>query len=70
MVVFLLPPPPPRLGWPLDEPEDSRHARKKSAGMGEWETGVTYTFSFNTGYIDLQNWKLQKLPMRDVWLSR
>lgn len=61
---------PYRMGLPIDEPESSRTARKKSDSMGSWQTDVTYTFSFNTGHIDLPNWKVHRLPMRDVWLSR
>jgi len=37
--------------------------------MYTFRTDVTYTFSFNTSVFDLPNWKLQRLPMRDTWLS-
>ncbi|EOD31737.1 hypothetical protein EMIHUDRAFT_442069 [Emiliania huxleyi CCMP1516] len=60
---------PPELGVPLDESEAARSARKGGASLGEWDPSFTYSFSFNTGYIDLPHWKLHRLPMRDVYLS-
>jgi len=64
---FVVTPPsdkPPQLGMLIEEDMESIKKRKSAASEDIfWNTTNTYTFSFNTMYMELQNWQAVNLPM-------
>jgi hypothetical protein len=54
---------PPPMGKLFDEPDKERSKRRSSTTPMEWDTTSTYSFSFNSMYVDLPAWKLVGLPM-------
>jgi hypothetical protein len=55
---------PPELGTFIEE--DAAIMKKRKSTKSEdfvWSTESTYTFTFNTMYIELQTWQAVKLPM-------
>ena len=61
---------PPPIGELFPEDEKARAKRRGGADLGDWDTTSTYSFSFNSMYVDLPEWKLVSLPMmRDMDLA-
>ncbi|GMH71831.1 hypothetical protein TL16_g05758 [Triparma laevis f. inornata] len=60
----------PEIGVLFPEDEKERNKRRGGSGLGDWNTHDTYSFSFNSMYVDLPAWKLVSLPMmRDMDLK-
>ena len=61
---------PPEIGVLFPEDDKERNKRRGGSGLGDWNTVDTYSFSFNSMYVDLPAWKLVSLPMmRDMDLK-
>ena len=63
----------PLLGVPVPESDGDRTTRRSKTSVPTVDKSSTYTFSFNTMYLNLPSWVLCKLPMmgdmslRDFW---
>eukprot|EP00903_Cladosiphon_okamuranus_P011548 g10871.t1 len=62
----------PVLGRSFKEDKEQKARRRRgeedrATGIGEFQTGFTYSFSFHSMYIDIAQWSTCKIPvMRDI----